>query len=87
MKRKPKKFARGQAIEFQRSVCATWELGHYVKKYDPTEWRGWHSVRFADGALAKYIDTMSGIECDRDHPQAFAIDGTSVPTQRLREPK
>lgn len=86
MNRKPKKFERDQAIEFQRSVGAPWERGTYVKKYDPVEWRGWHDVRLADDAPVRYINSMSGMECDRDHPQAYAIRSISVPTQRLRKP-
>jgi len=86
--RKPKAFRRGQAVEFQRGAGSTWERGTYIKKYDPVEWRGWHSVRFDDFAPARYIDSISGAECDRDNQQAFRVHNSiSVPTQRLREPK
>ena len=83
--RKPKAFRPGQAVEFQRTVGSTWERGIYVRKYDPAEWRGWHSVKLCDDAPARYINSMNGVDCDREHPQAFRVHSISVPTQRLRE--
>ena len=76
-----KTFTAGQAVEVRRDTSSkTWEPATYLKGF--ADWRGWHRVELATD---RHINSMSGMDCPPDDPQAIRTRVCVVPSQRLRD--
>jgi hypothetical protein len=83
-----KTFKRGQPVEIQREpgYSVKWENATYLGAHE-IDLPAHHLVRLHPDEPARYIDSMTGAEVERDHPRAFKSTSISVPSRRIRIPK
>lgn len=83
MKRKPKVFEAGQAVEVKRtSGSRSWEPATYRSKIE--NMRGWHRVDLAPESEPRFISMADGYETEPTDATAVEVRHCIVPTQRIR---